>query len=391
MIAVLARSVITESINRLNYLHRVELKILAGNKFDVFRQMEDPDACYTHLIIDLLYWGSIDDAIDVIARLQETLPNTKILVVAENLEPRSVFIRDIRSLGIPDGLISYDTQAAFRQWLCAVLLADGVITAESAEAEETAPESAVESSEIAAAPSETAATDAPPPSQVSLAEAQRLMLPKPAEPVSQGAVTLAVVGAGHRIGTSTQAMQLLHFLHTAGYKAALIEMHGGSSLLAYAQAFDDVKKYDDTHYRINGLEIYRGSQHLLQCRRRYTYLVLDYGAYGEMPDVAAYLVQGIKIVCCGAKQSETPYLQPIFDADDGTLLYFFSFVPANDQEAVKESMVDSAAKTYFVPHAPDYWSYCGKDDFYGQIIQPKQEPPHEPKGRWPFLRRFRKG
>lgn len=384
MIAVIARSAITESINRLNYLHRVEVKILAGNKFDVFRHMEDPDTCYTHLIVDLLYWGNIDDAIDVIARLQETLFSTKILVVAENLEPRSVFVRDIRSLGIPDEQISYDTQAAFRQWLCAILLADGVMTAESAEAEESTPELTVESAEAVT-------VDVPPPSQVPLAEAQKMMLPKPAAPISQGAVTLALVGAGHRIGTSTQAMQLLLFLHTAGYRAALIEMHGGGSLLEYAQAFDGVKKYDDTHYRINGLDIYRGSQHLLQCKRRYTYLVLDYGAYSEMPDVASFLVQGIKIVCCGAKQSETPYLQPIFDADDGTLLYLFSFVPAADQEAVKESMVDSAGKTYFTPYAPDYWAYCGKDDFYGQIIQPKQEPPHEPKSRWSFLRRFRKG
>lgn len=382
MIAVLARSPIVESINRLNYLNRVEIKVLAGNKFEIFQCMENPDSHYTHFIVDLQYWGNIDDAIDVIARLQETLFGTKILVVAENLEPRSVFIRDIRSLGIPDNQISYDTQAAFRQWLCTILLTDGIITTEPAE---------IVAAESPAGPAETAAVDTPPPSQIPLAEAKKMMLPKPAEPVAQGAVTLAVAGAGHRIGTSTQAMQLLHYLHTAGYKAALIELHKGSSLLQYAQAFDGVKKYDESHYRINGLNLYRGSHHLLQCKSHYTYLVLDYGTYDEMPDVASYLVQDIKIVCCGAKQSETPFLQPIFAADDGTLHYLFSFVPVTDQQAVKESMVDSADKTFFAPYTPDYWSYCGKDDFYSQIIQPMEQAPSQgKKSRWPFLRRFRK-
>lgn len=387
MIAVLARSPIVESINRLNYLHRVEIRVLAGNKFEIFQCMEDPDSHYTHFVVDLQYWGNIDDAIDVIARLQETLFGTKILVVAENLEPRSVFIRDITSLGIPDNQITYDTQATFRQWLCTILLADGVITPEPAEP----PQAAEEVSNFSVKPAEVTAIDIPPPSQIPLAEARKMMLPKPAEPVAQGAVTLAVVGAGHRIGTSTQAMQLLHYLHTAGYNAALIEMHGGRSLLDYAQAFDDVKIFDGSHCRINGLDLYRGSQHLLQCKRLYTYLVLDYGAYDDMPDVASYLIQGIKIVCCGAKQSETPYLQPIFDADDGSILYLFSFVPANDQDAVKESMVDSAGKTFFAPYIPDYWSYCGKDDFYSQIIQPmEQAPTRKNQSRWPFLRRFLK-
>ena len=66
-----------------------------------------------------------------------------------------------------------------------------------------------------------------PPSQIDRQSAKSMMIPK--QPVRSDiprAVTIAVAGAGPRMGTTTQAMQILNYLSTMEYKVAFVEMSG---------------------------------------------------------------------------------------------------------------------------------------------------------------------
>ena len=46
------------------------------------------------------------------------------------------------------------------------------------------------------------------------------------------------------------------------------------------------------------------------------------------------------------------HLNGVFAADDGSIYYVFTFVPAGDQQAVRMQMADAASKTFFQAMLP---------------------------------------
>lgn len=221
-----------------------------------------------------------------------------------------------------------------------------------------------------------------PPSQITRTEGRTLINKKPPASQLSKAVTIAVAGAGERIGTTTQALQLTHYLIAQGEDAALIQMATKNSLEEYLEIIENARIVDDELFTVNDVRIYKNGQGYTKAKKSHHYLVCDYGNFNTLPDVTAFLDKDIQIIVAGVLPWETQELEPrVFDVDDGSLLYIFSHVPPVDREEVLAQMQGSGDKTFFAAYAPDYWSYCGDDATYKAMTdlqrEKKQESPRK--------------
>ena len=93
----------------------------------------------------------------------------------------------------------------------------------------------------------------------------------------------------------------------------------------------------------------------------------------------------IRVVVGSTKPWEMGHLNGVFAADDGSIYYVFTFVPAGDQQAVRMQMADAASKTFFSSYAPDYFNFCGNENLYRGIVgnvQASAAPSRPHKKRW---------
>ena len=198
--------------------------------------------------------------------------------------------------------------------------------------------------------------------------------PEPAAlPILSRCITIAVAGAGTRIGTTTQALQALLFLSKSGYKAALIEMVDKPILPEYTSNAGTCEDY----YTVKGLHLFRSKNSISRAKEQFEFLVLDYGDFSMIPDQASFMERDYKIICTGIKPQEAHSLSPVLEKDDGSFSYCFSFVPPMDHDDVISLMRHKLI--YFAPSAPDYWQYVGDDSFYKSLLGIAPPVRHKPK------------
>ncbi|MEG1753540.1 MAG: hypothetical protein RR234_06465, partial [Christensenella sp.] len=209
-----------------------------------------------------------------------------------------------------------------------------------------------------------------PPSQITTAEAKALLRENMLQLQKENmrtAITIAVAGAGHRVGATTQALQLLMFFRTKNYTAALVEMHCQERLWQFKDVYSNSEVTDSGNLSINGNLLITDAAKLAQAKKEYDILVLDYGAYSEC-DTVSYLKNNLKLVCAGVKPWETQYLNEVFCHENESMCFLFSFVPPADEPIVREQMEGSADKTFFAVYTPDMFQYCGNDAVYEKIL-----------------------
>lgn len=387
MVAVVGKPETTESVRELNFRGEFEIKEISERSIVSIQRLLEQDAEeISHLVYDMRVIGNIDQSLGLLERICVTISGIKIIVVAEGLSSDSAFMRDILTL-VPAEQIVTNHGAELKRVLNAMLCDAGLIKDDQSEPPEEVPPALSEETSVAEPAS--AGEVVIPPSQIDRETARaHLVLPKP-RLRGRNATTIAVCGAGHRIGTTSQAMQLCLYVKAMGYKAAVIEM-AESSLTPYTQISDEVVLFDTKHFRIEGTDIYNDKTCILATKTKYDYLILDYGAFGELSEVADYLRNDILVAVCGAKPSEVDLVSDILRVDNGTIHYVFSFVPQRDRDDILKSMSPFDERTYFAGWTPDYFLYSGNDELYGYITgQLKAKETVQKKGglKWPFGRK----
>lgn len=169
--------------------------------------------------------------------------------------------------------------------------------------------------------------------------------------------TVGVAGSLCRMGTTTQAIQLVKYLKLMGYAAAYIEMNSNyyiNDLISYYE----VKKTEDCVI-FEGVELYKREKLLAANRKDYDYLIKDYGYVGsEDFEIVSYTEQDIRIITCGSKPSELSAVETVLrNSVFEDMKFVFSFVPKDDRTAIKEMMEDYAQQTFFVEYVPDPFQY----------------------------------
>lgn len=364
MVVVVGTPETAESVRELNFRGEFTIKELTDRALPVIqRQLEQDSEQITHLVYDVRIIGNIDQSLALLERICITIPTIRIIVVTEGLSMDSAFMRDILALVPADQVVS-DHGAELKRVLNLSLCEAGVI--KQAPDPPLSIEAPSPEEDTSQPPAPVAVAPVVPPSQVGRKAARaRLILPKPKS--QRTATCIAVCGAGHRIGVTTQVMQLCLYTKALGYKAAVIEM-ATTALTPYTQISDDAILIDAHHFRLEGTDIYNDKTCIIDAKTKYDYLILDYGAFEDMAaEVADYLRNDILVAVGGSKPSEVDLVTDILRVDNGTIHYIFSFVPQRDREDIVKSMEQYGERTYFAGWSPDYFLYNGNDELYGAI------------------------
>lgn len=385
ILGIAAKQSIFDQIATLNFRGNYDIRhIEAKNLSTVQKKLEGEQVC-TDILIDLDGFGvSADEVVDLISRLLTTT-QLHIMVLADGFAPGSRLVRDLTALGLTEQDIFL--QAGTRLKIGISELLNGsrqtpLIDPPSVSSELPTLEPSVEQS-VETAPLTKSVT---PPSQVDVVSAKAKQIRKPPRPVTR-AVTVAVAGAGSRIGTTTQAMQLLHYLRAASYKCALVDMQSSGQLEQYLDVYAGQAEVLNPHeFVIQGCRLLTTGKVLMQARAEYDYVICDYGPYNEIAETVSFWEKDIKILVAGVKPWESAFLPQVFEDDDGSLNYIFSFVAQADEADVLQQMDSSAASTYFAPYAPDYFTYCGADEFYARLLNCEKEKPAQKKTSFLFKR-----
>lgn len=185
--------------------------------------------------------------------------------------------------------------------------------------------------------------------------------------------TIGVAGACHRIGTTTQAIQIVKYLTLLKYKACLVELNENkyeNRLLSRVQkrelsffektrllmivSNDDEKRGFIKH---DGVDIFYKPELLPDIiSEGYDYIVYDYGVYTDHGfNKTSFLKDDIQIFCVAANPAEVDY---VFEVAENVSYkkskFIFSFSKENDREDLKEVFSQFGDdRAFFSDYTPD--------------------------------------
>lgn len=174
--------------------------------------------------------------------------------------------------------------------------------------------------------------------------------------------TIGVAGTQSRIGTTTQALQILAYLQMMGNRVCYVEMdHYGHHFVQDMQKAYEGVKIAGSCTLYEQMEFYEMAAIKELIKKDYNFIIKDFGAADDPAfNQPSFLESDIRVFVCGAKPDE---LQKAYNIISNPLYddarYIFSFVPKEDHAELKELMADSAASTFFADYAPDPFVYSG--------------------------------
>lgn len=191
------------------------------------------------------------------------------------------------------------------------------------------------------------------------------------ERIAESYKLIGVAGAMGRIGTTTQALQIVKYLIYKGYKACYVEMNN-TGYVEQLQRYYNVDEHDEDigdvlynhvhHY-------YRQDKISNVLKMGYDYYVYDYGVYNHVNfNKTSFLEKDIRIACIGSKPSEMFATQNFVNSNFYTESYYlFIHAPKGDWEDLKESMEDKA--TFFPAYSPEAYELALENiKMYEKII-----------------------
>lgn len=196
---VIAREEHWKTIQALNFRGEHDIRrITAGSPNAAQRELEG-NGEYNLLILDIdVFHGNSDIAVSLVERLKKSVPQLQLALIMDGYTSNSLVVRDIKSIGVEEDHIIFGGGAKLKQQINYILHE----TVQRKENEIDSPE------EVKQIPQQLPpAGTITPPSQIDRQSAKSMMIPK--QPVRSDiprAVTIAVAGAGPRMGTTTQAI-----------------------------------------------------------------------------------------------------------------------------------------------------------------------------------------
>ena len=213
--------------------------------------------------------------------------------------------------------------------------------------------------------------------------------------------TIGVMGTCHRMGTTTQAIQIAKYLKSKGYKACYVEMNGihypnmqlsrrekpEISFVEKTKLTFDYNREDD-HIgvvNIDGLDLYYKQDMLSEVlEQEYDFYVYDYGVYTDRDfNKASYLKDDIKVISAGAGAVELDYtLNILQNISYDKALLLFSFTSEQDREGLLLFMDDFGAgqRCFFTDYTPNPFLLANQslyDEMLG--IEAKEDPQGKPE------------
>lgn len=355
ILGIISDLAVYRQISTLNFRGNYDIRHIAARSPNEIRKALEGDTAFTHILMDVDYvHQNADVPLELLSRLMNTTSYCW-LILANGYMPDSRLMRDLLALGIDRENIFLQGGTAMKARISQLLQLGTEEGSFSPPSMEMMEEQVVSSPTIL------------PPSQVDIVAGKAMAIKKPPRPATK-AVTVAVAGASPRIGTTTQALQLLLYLRAKDYSCAYLDMCGSGKMEQLLDIYESCDRINGHEFTIQGQHIITNGKLLMQARSEYDYVICDYGFYKDILEPVSFWEKDIKVLVAGTKPWESAQLPAVFEDDDGSLRYIFSFVPSADETSVREQMAESADKTCFAPYAPDYFSYSGADEIYSALV-----------------------
>lgn len=196
---------------------------------------------------------------------------------------------------------------------------------------------------------------------------------------------IGIAGANARIGTTTQAIQIIKYLMLCGYRAAYIEMNDHQWVKELKEWYEVQTDEESGKVTYCSVDLFYDQLKLKGVLKQgYDYYVYDFGVYSE-PDFnkISFLEKDYQIFVCGCNPDEMRracHLLKNSFYDDA--LYLYSFVPEADQKELSQLMEEKRRKTFFVPYTPDPFVYCNADIYKNMIPVENRNIPEKNNNRW---------
>ena len=389
-LGIVATKSTQEIVQGMNFRGNLDIRILEHKQLRELVQTIESQPCFSHILLDVeAVQGNSDDFIQLLFRLRQST-TVEYLVLLEGYPSDSRVVKELLDLGIESKNILFSSALALRQRLVEIFYyPSSQITPfcptkpmnETPEDDETIEQSLEtqdsQKQEDVTVPKAlqdplpaTMGIATLPPSEITTAQAHAVLQEKMLAIQKENcktALRIAVAGAGNRIGTTTQALQILLHLKLQNKAVALIEMHNHPCLAAYADVYSDAELHKD-FCTVNGNRLYFSPDCLPTIQKEYEYLILDFGNFQECSH-ELFLQSDIKIICCGIKPWETAAINYTFRENDGSFQYLFSFVPPADETDITKQMEEFSQHTFFASYSPDMFQYNGCDDMYCKLLE----------------------
>ena len=184
-------------------------------------------------------------------------------------------------------------------------------------------------------------------------------------------ITIGVAGSVRRMGTTTQALQLVKYLSFKGYRAAYIEMNNHGYAFSVAKSYKEAQKDDvDGVVRYQSVDMYYKADRLMEIQDKgYEYMIYDYGVYSEHDfNKVSFLEKDIQIFVVGSKPDEFDSTYDVIKNNFyNEAFYIFNFTSDSEKKDLMELMDEKSNYTFFAESAKDPFTYCNSD-IYEKII-----------------------
>jgi len=214
--------------------------------------------------------------------------------------------------------------------------------------------------------------------------------PKPTAPVYRGTQSIAVVGACNRIGTTTQALQIVKCLQYKGYTAAYIETNNTRYVENLKVVYESMIDVDLQMGRVtySGVDMYNKPEYIGRIRSLYDFLVYDCGVFQD-EQKHSYFDKDYCVVVCGFSPSEAGATSNTVKKTMYNDTYFiFSFCAPDEEDGINDLMDDRAGRTGFAGYTPDPFMFSTSNKLYSSIftVNDKKEKKGGKRG-WSFLKK----
>lgn len=181
-------------------------------------------------------------------------------------------------------------------------------------------------------------------------------------------ITVGVAGCMPRMGTTTQALQVVKYLQFTGKHPCLIQLNQSGYAEKLAKYYECAHDVDIGMVSVEHTELYYRREKISEIYRLgYDAYVYDYGVFAGQ---TSFFERDVKIIVCGSKPDEMEAFSHVigntYMIDD--IYYIFSFTPDKDRQEILAAMEDRAGKTFFAPYTPDMFSYVknpAHDNIFG--------------------------
>lgn len=196
---------------------------------------------------------------------------------------------------------------------------------------------------------------------------------------------IGVAGALHRMGTTTQAIQMIKYLQLHGKSACYLEMNETGYCKSLEEWFQ-VEEKDAYLGRITvfGVDLFYKSSMLAEVlKEKYDYFIYDYGTYSDTSfNRTSYMEKDIKVMVVGSGAAEMAATGSILQSEFyKNIEYVYNLVPEGEQKEILALMEEKEEQTHFSGYAPDPF-FLASTTVYQKLFDFQGRPNKKEKGGW---------